>query len=44
MAFYILNNILMNITWIGHSCFKIDEKINGENVSLLTDPFLQIPD
>lgn len=39
MAFYILNNILMNITWIGHSCFKIDEKINGENVSLLTDPF-----
>lgn len=29
----------MTITWLGHSCFKIEEKINGENVSLITDPF-----
>ena len=29
----------MTITWLGHSCFKIEEKINGENVSIITDPF-----
>jgi L-ascorbate metabolism protein UlaG (beta-lactamase superfamily) len=29
----------MTITWLGHSCFKIEEKINGENISLITDPF-----
>ena len=29
----------MNISWLGHSCFKIEEKINGESVFLLTDPF-----
>ncbi len=29
----------MNITHLGHSCFKIEEKVNGENVSILTDPF-----
>jgi L-ascorbate metabolism protein UlaG (beta-lactamase superfamily) len=28
----------MIINYFGHSCFKIEEKINGENVSL-TDPF-----
>lgn len=31
----------MNITWLGHSCFKIEEKINGENISIVTDPFGQ---
>ncbi len=29
----------MNITWYGQSCFKIEEKINNVNVSLITDPF-----
>ncbi|PKM91558.1 MBL fold metallo-hydrolase [Candidatus Falkowbacteria bacterium HGW-Falkowbacteria-1] len=29
----------MIINYFGHSCFKIEEKINGENVSLITDPF-----
>lgn len=29
----------MIINWFGHSCFKIEEKINGENISLVTDPF-----
>lgn len=29
----------MNISYLGHSCFKIEEKINGENISLVTDPF-----
>jgi L-ascorbate metabolism protein UlaG (beta-lactamase superfamily) len=29
----------MNISWIGHSCFKIEEKINGNNITLTTDPF-----
>jgi len=29
----------MNISYFGHSCFKIEEKINGENVVLVTDPF-----
>lgn len=29
----------MNITWLGHSCFKIEEKINDQNISIITDPF-----
>jgi L-ascorbate metabolism protein UlaG (beta-lactamase superfamily) len=29
----------MNITHLGHSCFKIEEKINGESISIVTDPF-----
>ncbi len=29
----------MNISYFGHSCFKIEEKINGENVVVVTDPF-----
>ncbi len=29
----------MNISYFGHSCFKIEEKINGENIVLVTDPF-----
>jgi L-ascorbate metabolism protein UlaG (beta-lactamase superfamily) len=29
----------MNITYFGHSCFKIEEKINDQNISIITDPF-----
>lgn len=29
----------MNISYFGHSCFKIDEKINDQNISIITDPF-----
>jgi len=29
----------MIISWFGHSSFKIEEKINGENISVVTDPF-----
>lgn len=29
----------MNISYFGHSCFKIEEKINDKNVSIVTDPF-----
>jgi L-ascorbate metabolism protein UlaG (beta-lactamase superfamily) len=29
----------MNITWHGFSCFKIEEKMVGGEVSLITDPF-----
>lgn len=29
----------MIINWFGHSFFKIEEKINGENISIATDPF-----
>lgn len=29
----------MIITWLGHSAFKIEEKINGKSVSIVTDPF-----
>ena len=29
----------MIITWIGHSCFKIQDKIGSEGVTLVTDPF-----
>ena len=29
----------MIISWFGHSSFKIEEKINGENISVVSDPF-----
>jgi len=29
----------MNITWLGHSCFQLEEKINGIPVALVTDPY-----
>ncbi len=29
----------MNITWLGHSCFKFEEKINGQNFVIVTDPY-----
>lgn len=29
----------MQINWFGHACFKIQDKIGGENVAVLTDPF-----
>lgn len=29
----------MNISYFGHSCFKIEEKIDNENVVIITDPF-----
>jgi len=29
----------MIITWQGHSCFKIQDKIGSEGVTLVTDPF-----
>jgi L-ascorbate metabolism protein UlaG (beta-lactamase superfamily) len=29
----------MTITWLGQSCFKIEEKIKGETVTVLTDPY-----
>jgi len=29
----------MLITWIGHSCFKIQDKTGSEGVTLVTDPF-----
>lgn len=29
----------MIITWLGHSCFKIQDKIGPEGVCLVTDPF-----
>jgi L-ascorbate metabolism protein UlaG (beta-lactamase superfamily) len=29
----------MNISYFGHSCFKIEEKIDNENIVLVTDPF-----
>lgn len=29
----------MNITWLGQSCFKIEEKVNGEIVTVVTDPY-----
>jgi L-ascorbate metabolism protein UlaG (beta-lactamase superfamily) len=29
----------MNITWQGQSCFKIEEKIKGETVTVVTDPY-----
>jgi L-ascorbate metabolism protein UlaG (beta-lactamase superfamily) len=29
----------MQITWLGHSCFKIQEKIGSETVTVITDPY-----
>ncbi len=29
----------MIITWLGHSCFKIQDKIGSEGTTLITDPF-----
>jgi len=29
----------MNITWLGQSCFKIEEKLTGNNVVIVTDPY-----
>ena len=29
----------MNITWLGQSCFKIEEKVNGNLVTVITDPY-----
>lgn len=29
----------MIITWLGHSCFKIQDKLTTEGVTLITDPF-----
>ncbi len=29
----------MIITWIGHSCFKIQDKIGPDGTTLITDPF-----
>lgn len=29
----------MNITWLGFSCFKIQEQTHGQDVTIVTDPF-----
>ncbi|MBI5621309.1 MBL fold metallo-hydrolase [Candidatus Falkowbacteria bacterium] len=29
----------MQISWLGHSCFKIEAKANGETVTLVVDPY-----
>lgn len=29
----------MYITWLGHSCFKIQDKIGSDGVTITTDPF-----
>jgi len=29
----------MNITSLGHSCFEIEDKLNGVSVTLVTDPY-----
>ena len=29
----------MFITWLGHSCFKIQDKIGPEGLTIITDPF-----
>lgn len=29
----------MNITWHGYSCFKIQDSLGGQDVTLVTDPF-----
>lgn len=29
----------MNITWLGFSCFKIQEQAQGHDVTIVTDPF-----
>lgn len=29
----------MIITWLGHSCFKIQDRVGAEGVTLITDPY-----
>ena len=29
----------MYITWLGQSCFKLQDKIGPDGVTLITDPF-----
>lgn len=29
----------MNISWLGQACFKIEAKSNGENITILIDPY-----
>jgi L-ascorbate metabolism protein UlaG (beta-lactamase superfamily) len=29
----------MNISWLGHSCFRLSEKIEGQEVVVVTDPY-----
>ena len=29
----------MNISWLGHSCFRLSEKIDGQEVVVVTDPY-----
>ncbi len=29
----------MYITWLGHSCFKLQDKIGSDGVTVITDPF-----
>ncbi len=29
----------MIITWLGHSCFRIQDKIGSDGISVITDPF-----
>jgi len=29
----------MYISWLGHSCFKIEAKANGESVTIVVDPY-----
>lgn len=29
----------MNISWLGHSCFRLSEKIDGQEVVIVTDPY-----
>ena len=29
----------MNISWLGHSCFKIEDKIDNQAVAVVTDPY-----
>jgi len=29
----------MYITWLGHSCFKIEDKVAGNDVSIIMDPY-----
>ncbi len=29
----------MHLTWLGHSCFKIQDKIGPEGITIITDPF-----
>lgn len=38
LSIYLYLNF-MQISWLGHSCFKIDAKANGENVTIIIDPF-----